>query len=151
MQIPLPNLLKKCKTCGETRPLSEFTTDKSGKLGKLASCKKCLAAKVLNKYHTDPGFRKKHDANLRKYILRVKYGLTQDSLEAILCSQGNRCAICGGLFTEDNPHFIDHNHNNGRVRGLLHHQCNVLLGMAHESEDILFSAAEYLKKHRAEG
>jgi hypothetical protein len=45
-------------------------------------------------------------------------------VDALKDSQGNLCAICGKA---DNLH-IDHDHNTGKIRGLLCAKCNIALG-----------------------
>ena len=77
-----------------------------------------------------------------------RYGLTESSYQEKLNSQQNCCAICftthpGGKHTW----HIDHNHISGRVRGLLCHHCNIMLGNAKDNIVVLSSAIRYLKKH----
>ena len=45
------------------------------------------------------------------------------------------------------PLFIDHNHNTGKVRGLLCSQCNFGIGAFEEKEEIFQSAIKYLKEN----
>ena len=56
------------------------------------------------------------------------------------------CAVCHDPFGKQNP-VVDHDHNTGTVRGLLHRKCNLLLGLAKDSVDRLLFAAEYLQKN----
>lgn len=59
------------------------------------------------------------------------------------------CSICGA--TESGRKgkkirlAVDHCHTTGRIRGLLCHRCNVLLGLAKDDLGILKSAAGYLE------
>lgn len=39
---------------------------------------------------------------------------------------------------------VDHNHTTGKIRGLLCAQCNVCIGMSHDSSEVLRRLAEYL-------
>lgn len=57
---------------------------------------------------------------------------------------GNVCGVCGDEFTET-PR-VDHDHKTGAVRGLLHRNCNVALGLLRDDPDILQKAIDYLKK-----
>lgn len=65
----------------------------------------------------------------------------------MLASQGGVCAICGGPPTR--PSFaIDHAHETGAVRGLLCDRCNVMLGMARDSVNVLAAGIAYLEAAR---
>ncbi len=55
----------------------------------------------------------------------------------------NKCAICGDSFDETKA-FVDHDHQSGKVRGLLRTRCDTLLGMAKDNVEILKSAIKYL-------
>lgn len=48
----------------------------------------------------------------------------------IATEQGERCALCQGRFTASPPldRVLDHDHDTGAVRGVLHRGCNSLLG-----------------------
>lgn len=87
-------------------------------------------------------FRKKESDPLwnRKKSLR-KHGLTVDTYDQMLAEQGGVCAIC----KSDRTDFrIDHDHDTGRVRGILCNGCNAGIGMFLESIDSLESAVAYL-------
>lgn len=46
---------------------------------------------------------------------------------SLLETQGYRCAICGGDCTEEQA-VLDHDHNQGHVRAVLHRGCNAVEG-----------------------
>lgn len=78
---------------------------------------------------------------------RVKsYFITDDEYDTILEEQGGACAICGNR--DGNAVgfalCVDHDHETGRVRGLLCVKCNLLIGHADENPETLKSASEYL-------
>ena len=76
---------------------------------------------------------------------RVKrYGITVDDYAEMLVSHENKCGICGREFSRS-PH-IDHDHNTGKVRGLLCYPCNSGLGQFQDSPEILKKAVEYLER-----
>lgn len=81
----------------------------------------------------------------RTQNLLASYGITLEQKESMLAAQGGVCAICGGdEHTETNSWHVDHDHKTGLVRGILCMLCNLLLGKAKDSPDILRSAANYL-------
>lgn len=97
----------------------------------------------------------KRTAKVRRRRFRL-HGITEEKFDAILASQGGRCAICrtssptGGR----GQWQIDHDHAccpgahscGACVRGLLCGRCNVLIGMADEDAQILNAAAEYVRR-----
>lgn len=78
--------------------------------------------------------------------LRAQYGITLDDYHCMLVAQNNCCALCGKEFgdTQFTRPAVDHCHNTGKVRGLLHGQCNTGLGFFNDDIDLLLKAAEYL-------
>src|SRR6266508_7031334 len=63
--------------------------------------------------------------------------------DALLESQGGGCAICGDV--PKGRLVVDHEHETGRVRGLLCSACNVALGFFKDDPRRLASAANYLQ------
>jgi hypothetical protein len=99
--------------------------------------------------------RQYHQNNKEKIAKRrrnTRHGITQEWFDEKRQEQENRCAICNQEFTET-PH-IDHKHSccpklrSCEVcrRSLLCASCNILVGMARESTQILSSAIQYLEK-----
>lgn len=83
-----------------------------------------------------------------RHWLKKKYGLTEDRYYEILQEQGYRCAICGSVEKDSTQgkFCVDHCHDTGVVRGLLCFACNVILGNARDSTEILENCVAYLKK-----
>lgn len=77
-----------------------------------------------------------------------RYGITPDQYDAIYYKQGGGCAICGRPAPREGNRWerlhVDHDHNSGRVRGLLCMNCNQGLGNFKDSAELLKSAVEYL-------
>lgn len=72
-----------------------------------------------------------------------RYGLTQEEFENLTAVSGEACQICG----EETAHtlHIDHEHESGKVRGLLCNNCNAGLGRFGDDPDLLEAAAQYLR------
>lgn len=75
-----------------------------------------------------------------------KYGVTPDDFKRFLVAQGGVCAICGGLGGKTGL-CVDHDHETGKVRGLLCRFCNTGIGNLKDSSDITRRATKYLKQH----
>lgn len=69
-------------------------------------------------------------------------------------SQHDRCYLCGseGFLIGNNAHTeklaVDHDHETGRVRKLLCHNCNRALGLMKDDPELLRRAATYIEKHK---
>lgn len=78
-----------------------------------------------------------------KAKLKKLYGITIEQYEALFDLQNGRCFICR------KPQLVrhlavDHNHETGRIRGLLCTWCNSGLGNFKDSAERLRRAAAYL-------
>lgn len=86
-------------------------------------------------------YHREHD---RRRLLK-KYSLDLDNYNTLLKKQDNKCAICNKNYTIRKL-FVDHDHKNGLVRGLLCNRCNLLIGWADDSIEVLEKAIKYLKQ-----
>jgi len=93
--------------------------------GLCASCGKAPADKPLKRCRpclnriskvTSDGFMKR------------KYGIGHEGKAELFKKQGGFCAFCGLPLSLTKTCHIDHDHVTGAVRGLLHNDCNLLLG-----------------------
>lgn len=83
----------------------------------------------------------------RAIKLRLAYGITVADFDRMLAEQGGACAICRTTDPRGKGRFhVDHDHDTGRVRGLLCHHCNVMLGNAGDSAERLRMGADYLDR-----
>lgn len=64
------------------------------------------------------------------------------AVSALIEEQGGLCAIC----REAKPLQRDHDHTTGFIRGLLCRECNIILGIAKDSPDLLRRAVAYLER-----
>ncbi len=88
----------------------------------------------------------KHVGKMRKYLLKAKYGITEEEFNKMLENQGGRCKICNSERKGRYNFHVDHCHKTGRVRGLLCSNCNTTLGFYETRlEKIKDKILEYLK------
>jgi len=119
-----------CGFCGEPVPLTR------GRRGPVSYCSRRCKEKAT------VASGKGAENNLRSYYKR-RYGLTLDQVAEM---RTGACDICGTREwngRHKNPH-IDHDHATGEVRGLLCHNCNLLVGRAKDDPAILKAALKYL-------
>jgi hypothetical protein len=92
-----------------------------------------------------PEKRIEYNAAARRSKLKAYYGLTVEEYEKMKAKSKGRCAIC--KIISDKILHIDHDHKTRMVRGLLCQKCNMVLGLANDSEKVLQKAIDYLRKH----
>jgi hypothetical protein len=158
--------MKRCKICGETKPLEDFYKAAGAADGHRGECKVCnlarkkqwysdnrdaVIAKVKKWQHDN---RDLHNAYQREYRsarkeqfreghLRRTFGITQAYYDALLERQGGGCAICGKPPGKIALH-VDHDHETGEIRGLLCVGCNNALGQFHDDPALLDRAIDYV-------
>jgi len=76
---------------------------------------------------------------------------TYKDYENLWIQQGGICIVCGcAIQTQKNEGgnaaAVDHDHNTGKVRGLLCTKCNMGIGLFKEDSGLLRKAANYLEK-----
>jgi hypothetical protein len=79
----------------------------------------------------------------RNRTLQKKYGLSTIDYEEMYKKQNGECKICRKSFPRLS---VDHNHKNGKIRGLLCIKCNAALGSFQDSPEIMKRAIQYIKK-----
>lgn len=85
---------------------------------------------------------------MRAWHLRHTYDLTIEQYDAMVLAQNGMCAICQGPPPGKFPLVVDHDHDTGRIRGLLCNTCNSLMGRWGDDPEILMAAARYLLQGR---
>ena len=122
--------MSKCAACGESKTRKDFPSYSGGR------CRECYNAhkRTLPSY-TDKNYQR----NLK---LQARYGISLDEYEGMARRQNGVCAVCevsGKL-------HVDHEHETGRVRGLLCGSCNRALGLLKDNVDSLKKAIDYLSE-----
>lgn len=89
--------------------------------------------------------------------LRRSYGITLAEYERIYQSQNGKCKICGGTTSNRKwkdgriqrlKLFVDHDHESGKIRGLLCSTCNRGIAFLKEDISVLEAAIKYLMESR---
>ena len=83
----------------------------------------------------------------RNQYLKRKYGITLQEYEEMFARQNELCALCGNENKAKRWH-LDHDHATNKVRAILCHHCNLMIGYARDNQKVLASAIEYLEKHK---
>ena len=63
----------------------------------------------------------------------------------MLVKQNNVCALCNKPFNGQTP-FVDHCHKTGKIRGLVHNKCNLLIDFYERYKDVIPLCEPYLNK-----
>ena len=133
---------KKCKRCEEEKDIEDFSfktryMTKSGlKITRTPYCRECLRL-----------FGKESREKYPYSWISTRYKISQEEAKLWYEKTMGFCEICGVEWQEgQNKLCIDHNHNTGKIRGILCKACNHVLGHSYDNIDILESAIFYLKR-----
>lgn len=97
----------------------------------------------------NPDFHARSKAASRKFY-RTKgkykqYGITKEQHDSMLESQGHKCKTCDRPAIESRGGVLVIDHKDQVVRGLLCHNCNVVLGLIKDQPDTLRRLALYVE------
>ena len=158
--------MKRCSKCRVEKDEGEFHKSAATPDGLYRYCKPCEKEKARVRYLRTRDYvisrvktwNREHVAQRKKwkeqyrnsdlYLARrvAKYDIRPDEYKQLREVQKNKCSICFRPFGEDTPN-IDHDHNTGKVRGLLCTACNMALGGFGDSIELLSRAIEYLNRN----
>lgn len=158
--------MKKCSICKKEKDFIDFPFQDK-KINKIMSaCKACKSIKQKEKRINNNElqrkkdrenyqktkthrieyarqYREKYPDRTRATNLKMKYGITQDDYNQMIINQNYKCAICDRNMTDYGKFFcVDHNHNSGKIRGLLCDPCNYGLGFYEKHKE---KYVKYLK------
>lgn len=142
-----------CSKCDSYKPHADFSANKLKHEGRCIHCKACVH-KNYQKHRADRVLKDK----------TKNYGISAKDYVELLEKQGHVCAICGEPETRIHrgslaSFSVDHDHETGKVRGLLCGTCNHGLGYFRDDVELMKNAIEYLnyngskpkrKKHDAQ-
>lgn len=119
------NGTKLCTICNNIKDINEFRTKDKRRNTLISFCHKCHSRKLKAK----------------------EYNIPFDLFDKLLEQQNHLCKICKGTNPDGRELYIDHDHNTGKVRGLLCNHCNTGLGKFKDNILILEEAIRYLKEN----
>lgn len=148
---------KICTKCNLEKGFSEFGKMKNGKFGLRAICNECHRESNKQYYvenkdkvsERNTAWQKdvKNKETIRFYQIKRVYGISKTEWLEMLNVQNNSCKICNSSSEDLGFFHTDHDHNTGKVRGLLCKNCNTVLGHAKDDIKILEEAIKYLKNN----
>lgn len=115
-----------------------------------ALCRTQYARNLAHKRAKAKAWRAANKEKTHQYNSLKTYGLSSCEYRKMVARQNDVCAICLRPELRYRHLAIDHNHKTGRVRALLCHKCNTVLGMVNENHIILADMIHYLGVHNAE-
>jgi len=144
---------KTCTGCRQTKPLTEFFS-RGGKLSHLykSQCKLCMQTKRQqwaneNRDHLNDWRRNNWVTKNRRLRRR---GATQQMYDVMYEAQRGCCALCNEPEEKFAWLCIDHDHDTGKIRGLLCPNCNRGIGLLRDNADLLRKAATYIDANKTE-
>jgi hypothetical protein len=148
-----------CARCKEWKLVDCFHGDNRKATKRHSWCRQCgtEAARIYREKNREKVRAKQKERLVvyreRRRLLEIvrKYGLSEMELTALRKAQEDKCGSCGVRLTalpagKGSGWCIDHDHKTGRVRGILCHRCNLLIGMGLDDPDLLRAAASYLER-----
>lgn len=138
-----------CSKCKVEKPINEFHQRNSQSNAYRGECKNCRLEKGRER-----NFLKREEISLRRK--ERTHGIDPITYTKMLKEQKNSCAICKIPFEDkllilsDGRRItrytaaIDHNHETGKIRGLLCNSCNVGLGYFKDNPTYLQRSIIYL-------
>ena len=142
----IPTSTKTCPDCMQTKSKTEFGRHPSYRDGLRNQCRDCRREYERRRSRSPENIEATRESR-RRSVMKWRYGTTQDEVEKMVAAQNNRCLICN---TEGEGQgmqrlCIDHDHNTGKIRGMLCRKCNAGLGYFRDNPTLIRTAASYLE------
>lgn len=143
---------KTCNKCSTTKKGRDFYRDNGISDGLSTICKSC---KDESSGKWKENNREAYNANMREWRANNKeevknidlnrnYGISLEKFNEMLTAQSGVCATCSKPPRGVRPLCVDHDHNTGKVRGLLCYGCNRLMVLV-DNPELLSRALAYKK------
>jgi hypothetical protein len=139
---------KQCTKCKQNKELEDFRHRNKSypDRGRQSWCKKCMSHYQVSYRPKNPATREHLNKIQRKHRLKKDYGLTPQDYETMLKTQSYLCAICAKHHNAERYGLcVDHDHDTGKIRGLLCRTCNCGIGYLKDDLLLVQNAALYLE------
>ncbi len=120
--------------CGSCYYKQNYAKNRNNRIDSVKKYQKKMKREYSNKWKET-----QRRSNLKKF-----YGITLEDYTKMFNEQKGQCAICGK--TSSRALCVDHNHKTGKIRQLLCHACNYLVGIV-ENMALLLKIQDYVIKH----
>lgn len=142
---------RRCKCCGLRKHLSAFQPGvwdaKEGSSKTPARDRWCIECQEREVLIPTEQINLSKMAAKNKYLEQT-YNISLKQYEKMYMEQAGLCAICRKPTTIEKPFlFVDHDHDTGKVRGLLCHKCNAGIGLFEDNVNSLNFAIQYLRNN----
>jgi hypothetical protein len=152
-----------CRRCEKDLPITEFWKSSYKASGYLQYCKECTnlnrkeyrdrqktgTTKYTRKFTKEDYETPEYKEHQRDRSLKRIYGISIEDYNLLFTNQDGSCAICKIHQSKlKRPLDVDHDHETGKVRGLLCSNCNTSLGLLKDSTELLSHAIKYLEKNK---
>jgi hypothetical protein len=135
--------LEKINTYARERMRARRAADPEGEREKLRAWIKANPEKVKARSRE---WNRNNPEKVREMVLKKNHGLTVEAYNQLFEEQGFCCAVCKTAHPiTKRPWHVDHCHATGKIRGILCHFCNCMLGYAKDNAATLANAIEYLR------
>lgn len=129
---------KRCSRCKRTLPGEAFASNRSVPGGLQAYCRACSADHYRQRREA---LRPRRAEINRDAYFRRKYGISAEQLAQMIEEQVGICPIC----LSARARHVDHDHETGKVRGVLCSNCNSALGHIRDDPDVMRRAMAYVE------
>jgi len=145
----------KCKACHVSECVAR---DRADPQKSLARCHRWRSSNPGRASAISRAWQLRHPEKFRQSRAKIKFSIDFD---AMWVTQGGLCACCGLPMQREGKDptavCVDHDRSGGAgkkscgkcVRGLIHRNCNLVLGYAKDDLKVLRAAVEYLEKWEA--
>ncbi len=129
-----------CKACHQAQQRRWYQANRRAAI---ASVKRWQQENKEHLHAYRKEYRQRRNVEERNAYLLRTFGISNQDYDALLAAQGGGCAICGRPPSKAALH-VDHDHETGRVRGLLCVGCNNALGQFRDDVELLARATSYV-------